>query len=60
MERGYRGLESVQHPPRLHLELDTEENFAQLLHSSLMRLFEEQPLSLENKEELQDPLGLAG
>ena len=25
-----------------------------------MRLFEEQPLSLENKEELQDPLGLAG
>ena len=54
---GDRGLESVGHPPWLLVGVETEEYFDYLLHSSLMTLFEEQPLSLENEEELEDPLG---
>ena len=56
-ERRDRDLESVGHPPWLLVGLETEEYFDHLLHSSLTRLFKEQVLSLENEEELEDPLG---
>ena len=58
VKRGDWGPGNVRHPACLPSGLETEEHCAKLLRFNLKRLVKEQPPSLENEEELQDPLGL--